>query len=109
MRQTEIDRNMSDLTIEEVQSHIGAAEARTDTKIARLEGKIDLVISKLDSAKDDSRTIRNNQWVIFFGLALLIVGVVTLFPIFFNVGAQIKDMVDSAVQSHFATKPISPP
>jgi Fe2+ transport system protein B len=95
------ERAMSDPTREEIQAHISASEARTDTKIARLEGKIDLVISKLDSAKDDSRTIRNNQWVIFFGLALLIVAMITTFPIFFNVGTQIKAMVDNAVQMHF--------
>jgi Fe2+ transport system protein B len=91
---------MADPTREEIGARIEASEARNDTKIARLESKIDLVLSKLDAAKSDSLAIRTNQWVIAFGLALLIVAVVALFPVFFGIGTQVRDMVDSAVQSH---------
>jgi cytochrome c-type biogenesis protein CcmH/NrfG len=91
---------MADLTREEVQLRIENSEAKNDTKIVRLESKLDLVLSKLDAAKSDSLAIRTNQWVIAFGLALLIVAVVALFPVFFGIGTQMKDMIDSAVQVH---------
>lgn len=101
-------RAMADITREEIKAQIDASEARTEIKIVRLESKIDLVLSKLDSAKADNSIIRTNQWVIAFGLALLIVAVVTLFPVFFGIGAQVRDMVDSSVQSHLQ-KSDSPP
>jgi hypothetical protein len=91
---------MPDLTREEIDAKLAASEARTDTKIARLEGKLDLVLSKLDDVRNDNRGIRANQWVIGFGLALLIVAIAALFPAFFGIGAQVKDLVDASVQSH---------
>src|SRR6185437_8747135 len=90
-------KEMTDLTREEMQARIEASEARTDTKIARIDGKLDLVLSKLDSAKSDNLVIRTNQWVIGLGLAVLIIAVFALFPVFFGLGTQIRDMVDSAV------------
>jgi len=70
-----------------VEAKIAAAEARTDTKIVRSEGKIDLVLSridvlsaKIDELRDDNRSVRANQWVIGFGLAVLIVAVAALLP-----------------------------
>jgi hypothetical protein len=95
---------------------IGAAEARTDTKIARLEGKLDLVVSKiderfnalrdrLDAIRDDNRATRANQWVVGFGLAVLIIAVATLFPVFFDLGSKVRDMVDHVVQAHAVKNP----
>jgi len=92
---------------------IAAAEARTDTKIARLEGKLDLVVSKLDerfdglrdkidALRDENRATRANQWVIGFGLAVLIIAVAALFPVFFDLGSKVRDMVDHAVQAQAA-------
>jgi hypothetical protein len=97
-------KEMADLTREEVQLRIENSEAKNDTKIVRLESKLDLVLSKLDAAKSDNLAIRTNQWVIAFGLALLIIAVVALFPVFFSIGTQIKDMVDNAVQTHLKDK-----
>jgi len=110
------ESNMSDMTREEVQAQIAASEARGDTKIARFEGKLDLVLAKLDSVnnsvtdkmkdvKDDVRSARANQWVIALGLAVLIVAVVTLFPVFFGIGTQLHDMVHSEVQSQMPIPP----
>jgi hypothetical protein len=89
-----------------VDAKIAAAEAHTDTKVVRLEGKVDLVLSRLDgmSAKfdalrDDNRSARANQWVIGFGLAVLIVAVAALFPVFFSIGTQVRDLVHSEIQS----------
>ena len=68
---------------------IAAAEARTDTKIARLEGKVDLVVAKIDALagkfnelREDNRATRANQWVIGFGLAVLIIAVAAVPRIF---------------------------
>jgi hypothetical protein len=90
---------------------IAAAEARTDTKLARLEAKLDLIVSKMDERfdalrdkldvlRDDNRSTRANQWVIGFGLAVLIIAVAALFPVFFDLGSKVRDMVDHAVQAH---------
>jgi hypothetical protein len=95
---------------------VAAAEARADTKIARLEGKLDLLVSKiderfdalrdkLDALRDDNRATRANQWVIGFGLAVLIIAVAALFPVFFDLGSKVRDMLDHAVQSHAVKTP----
>jgi hypothetical protein len=39
----------------------GARKARTDTKIARFEGKLDVVISKLDDIRENNKTVREGQ------------------------------------------------
>jgi hypothetical protein len=107
---------MSDITREEIKAEIAASAARGETKIARFEGKLDLVLAKLDSVntsvsdkindvKDDVRSARANQWVIAFGLAVLIVAVAGLFPVFFGMGTQIRDMVHTEVQSQAPSAP----
>lgn len=104
---------MSDPTREEIDAKLGASEARSDTKIARLEGKLDLVLSKLDDLnqkittteghiRDDSRTMRSSLWGIGLGLAALMVTIVALFPVFFSIGTQVKDMVEQAVSTRLA-------
>ena len=95
---------------------VAAAEARTDTKLARLEAKLDLIVSKmderfdalrekLDGLRDDNRATRANQWVIGFGHAVLIIAVAALFPVFFDLGSKVRDMVDHAVQAHAVKNP----
>ena len=109
----QLGAKMSDVSREEIDAKIAASEARTETKITRLEGKLDLVLAKLDSArednkqqfasaKDDSRAIRSNQWMIAFGLAAIIVAVVALFPVFFGIGVQLKDIVAHEVETRIA-------
>jgi hypothetical protein len=104
--------DMAEPTREEIDAKIAASESRTETKLARLEGKLDLVLSKLDggrddatakfdSLKDDNRSIRSNQWVVGFGLAVLIVAIVALFPVFFGIGIQVKDIVDHEIEIQF--------
>jgi hypothetical protein len=110
---------MPNPTREETEAQISAAEARTETKIARLEGKLDLVLLKLDDVgarvsdvrsdvKEENRTTRANAWVIGMGLAVLIVTIAALYPTFFGMGAQVRDMVQKEVQQQ-APKPVSPP
>jgi hypothetical protein len=108
-------------------AEIAAAEARTDTKIARLEGKMDLVLSKLDglnSRFEDARTdarearitahsdnvaTRANIWVAFVGLAAVIVALVLLFPTFLDFGAKIRDRITDEVKAQMPAPTIRPP
>ncbi len=103
-------------TREEMNANLRAAGAETDTKIARMEGKLDLVLSKIDglntrfedaradakearaTAHSDNVATRANIWVVGLGLAVLIVAVAALFPAFFGMGAQVKDLVHSEIQ-----------
>src|SRR6266446_2917924 len=81
-------------------ANIAAAEARTDTKIARMEGKLDLVLTKLDATANhansefvqignrltevrndvraDYAATRTNLWVVFAGIMGLIVAIALL-------------------------------
>jgi hypothetical protein len=102
---SEKERKMSDISREEIQAHIAASEARNETKIARLEGKLDLVLSKLDGVNENVKSSNANQWVIGLGLAVLIVAVVALFPVFFGMGSQIRDIVHTEVQSQVPAAP----
>jgi hypothetical protein len=97
-------------------AEIAAAEARTDTKIVRFEGKLDLVISKLDDIKENNKTVREGQravianiWVVFAGLAALIVGLVLLLPTFFDWGSKLRDMVEKEIHLQFQRLPPSNP
>jgi hypothetical protein len=81
-----------------VNAKIEAAEARTDTKIARLEGKLDLVLSKLDDQKDDGRHTRNNVILVGVSLALLIIGSVAIAPVIFDLGSKFRETVTKEVQ-----------
>jgi hypothetical protein len=93
----------------EIDAKLAQSAAETDTKIARIEGKLDLVISKLDAVRDDNRVSRTNMWVIGFGLAAVMVAVAALFPIFFGLGAQIRELAQREVQIQFQSQPVQPP
>jgi len=85
---------------------IAKSEANTETKIARLEGKLDLVISKVDGlgnifrtevgnlnaglkeTNENIRSVRNNSWVIAGALALLIVALIGVLPLYFDWGVH---------------------
>jgi len=42
---------------------------------------------RFNELRDDNRAVRANQWVIGFGLAVLIIAVAALFPVFFDLGS----------------------
>lgn len=106
-----------------VDAKIAAAEARGDTKSMRLEGKLDLVLLKLDSndrkldtynataeairreVKDSERAVRANGWVIFAAISGLIVGVVaiiaTVGPFLFEQGAKQDEITTRKVHEEF--------
>jgi hypothetical protein len=97
---------VSDVTRDELRLSVEASEARTDTKFARLDGKIDLLIGKIDGlnarledVRTDGRSTRANIWVVGLGLAALIVAAVVGLPSIFNMGSQLRDMVQKEVQA----------
>lgn len=97
---------MVEPTREEIDAKLRASSAEADTKIARMEGKLDLVLSKLDGVnsrfddvRDDYRSTRANIWVVGLGILVAIIGVAALFPVFFGIGAQVRDMVHAESQA----------
>jgi hypothetical protein len=101
---------MTDPTREEIKAEIGAAEARTDTKIERLGGKIDVlattVVGKIESLKDDvfksdqynhgTRSALISTFVVgVLALAGLLVAVVTYGDTIFGRGMVVRDVVQT--------------
>jgi hypothetical protein len=93
---------MSDPSREEIQAKIEASEARNDTKIARLEGKLDLVLQTLQSSRDEARDNRRaiiaNGWVIFGALIVVIGIVITVAPAVFDLGFRLRESITKEVQ-----------
>lgn len=79
-------------------------QARGDTKLARMEGKMDLVLVKLDDVLESGRATRANGWVIGFGLAGLIVAIVLLFPVIYDFGAKTRDVIRDEVKQQIETQ-----
>jgi hypothetical protein len=53
------DRPMVAMTDREIDAKFETAEARTDTKVARMEGKLDLTLEKIGHLGDDIRASRS--------------------------------------------------
>lgn len=96
-------------------AEIAAAEARTDTKIVRLEGKLDLVINKIDTADrnaaDNRRAIIANGWVIFGAMIVFIGIIVTIAPLILDFGFKLRETITKEIhdQSQAVPTPIKPP
>lgn len=105
-----VEDDMSDgPTRDEIDAKIGRASAETETKIARLEGKLDLVLTKLDDVstrlrdvRDDNRSIKSNAWIIAFGIAAIILAVGFGVPAVFSNGLQTRDVVHSEIRDLLA-------
>jgi len=115
---------MADITREEVNAKVELSESKSDTKFARLEGKLDLVLSQLSSqianvstqlsdvkgqiqesrlvSRDERRSMRSDTILATVSIAILIVAIAALFPVFFDIGTKVKDFVSDEVKSHFA-------
>ena len=100
---------MTNPTREEIQAQIAASEARGETKLARLEGKLDLVLLKLDDVKEDGRHTRNNAILIGVSLALLIIGSIAAAPVIFDLGFKLRETVTKEVQEQVQHAPAKPP
>jgi roadblock/LC7 domain-containing protein len=111
---------MSDLTREEIQAQIAASEARGDTRVVRLEGKIDTltatIIGKLDAANEkmsaDHEYNRTTRWVMV-GLAIaiggLMVGMATYGDAMFGRGMSVRDVVQTVLKENAIQSAPKPP
>lgn len=104
---------------EELKDKIASAEARTDTKIERLGGKIDVltttIVGKIESLKDDvsnlkddisksdqynhdTRLVLISTFIVgFLALAGLLVAVVTYGDAIFGRGMNVRDVVHAVI------------
>jgi len=84
---------------------IQAAESRTDTKIVRLEGKLDLMLARVEAIGADARRgadevhrYRNSVWAAA-GAVMVILGLLfTVGQWMFGTGMQLREAVRSEVQ-----------
>jgi hypothetical protein len=108
---------MPDPSREEIDAKIAAAEARTDTKFARLEGKLDLVLAEASAARQEASIARDNArqesrgtraTIIGTGLATvlalgaLLMSVMTYGDAIFSRGMSVRDAVKAVVQEQAA-------
>lgn len=104
---------------EELDAKLESQGAQTDTKIARLEGKLDLVIAKLDYVmKDNSETrdtIRSEgqnsrviTWTVGVGILAVVVAAIALFPAIFDMGSKNQEGLNRAVREYFDSH-LAPP
>lgn len=101
-------------SIEDVMdAKLEAVEARADTKIARLEGKLDLVLeavrSSRDEARDNRRAVIANSWVIFGALVVVLGIMVTVAPAIFDLGFNWRETISREIQTQFQRAPSPTP
>jgi hypothetical protein len=75
----------------------------TDAKIARSEGKLDLVLSKLDDMREDNRSLRTNINAVGIGLALLIIACVAGAPVVIDFGFKLRETISKEVLDQVQT------
>ncbi|MCJ2092270.1 hypothetical protein MKK67_07145 [Methylobacterium sp. J-072] len=96
-----VGQPMAGPTREEIDAKIAAAEARGDTKLKGLEGKIDLLIQTLGEVRNDNRSLKTNIWTVCAIIVAAIVGVAGIIaavvPFAFQTGIQFKDLTDQAI------------
>lgn len=90
---------------------IAAAEARGETRIARLEGKLDLVLEAVrnssNDARDNRRAIIANGWVIFGAIVVVLGILITVAPVIFDMGFKWRETISKEVQER--VPPTTPP
>lgn len=107
------DDVMSNPTREEINAHIRASEAGTETKIVRLEGKIETlaatIVGKIDSLKDDvakaDQYNRDTRWVLLgtfiagmFAIGGLLLALATYGDALFGRGMSVRDIVQTVIK-----------
>lgn len=104
-------------------AEIAASEARSETKIARLEGKIDAAVATLlgemhairDDVRQSDQYNRDSRWVLFVtvvtaALALggLAIGLATYGDALFGRGMSVRDVIQSTIKDYEAQKKSAP-
>jgi hypothetical protein len=72
------ERTFGSMSSELMDAKIEAAEARTDTKFAHIEGQLALILEKLTTVSEDNRSTRTTVWGVGIGLAGLIIATIGL-------------------------------
>ena len=95
------DAAMTDITREEIRAQHEAIEARVETKVTRLEGKLDLLLSSVQTGRDETRESRRaviaNIWV-FFGAVVVVIGIfITVAPVIFDMGSRWRETISKEV------------
>jgi hypothetical protein len=102
-RVIESDVPMDGQNSELIDAKIAACEARGEVKLARLEGKIDVMIANQASLKDGVNSVKNTVWTVGAIVVTVIVAsialVVALVPPSVTFGTQMRDMVQREVES----------
>ncbi|HYI39093.1 MAG TPA: hypothetical protein VE053_02115 [Allosphingosinicella sp.] len=75
-----------------VDAKISASEARTDTKFAKLEGKIDLLVERSTDARTEARSTRRTVVGTGLSIAALLVAVFTLYNNSFTLGSRVDEV-----------------
>lgn len=78
---------------EEIKAQIEASEARGETKIARIEGKLDLVLQRLQHVDETTTKARDTTWQAA-GAVIAVLGLLIAFGQWmYGSGAHLRDLV----------------
>jgi hypothetical protein len=115
--------SMPEISREEIAAQIAAAEARSATSLARVEGKIETavasILGELKATRDDVRQAdqynRDSRLVILgaivasvLALAGLVVSLATYGDAVFSRGMSVRDVIQSTIKDYQATQPKQP-
>jgi len=85
-----------------------AVGAETDTKIARLEGKMDLVLeavrSSREEARDNRRAVIANAWVVFGALVVVVGIIAAAAPVIFDLGSKFRESITKEIHDQLTPR-----
>ena len=107
-----LEASMPNPSREEIDAKIATSEARTDTKFARLEGKLDLVLGQATAAHEAARGLKTTIIATGLGtvlaLAALLMAVVTYGDAIFSRGMSVRDVVKAVAQEQAERVAVTP-
>jgi hypothetical protein len=75
-----------------IDAKIAASEARTETKFAKLEGKIDILVERSTDARTEARSTRRTVIGTGFSIAALVIAIFTLYSNSFTLGSRVDEV-----------------
>lgn len=98
-RFSDIEDDMTGPSREEIDAKLRTVSAETDTKLARMDGKLDLLLSKISDLREDGRSTRNTVWGATFAVLALVVALAAFAPVVFDLGTKQRDIIRDEVKS----------